>query len=130
MESEWNKEINKSLKTQNGSAYKPSLTKAIARAFGPRFLALGVYIFFDEFLLRILPPFFMKWLIEYFSSEDHSGISYLEVCTYGIGLVLAAVLSITIRNQFFFGTSHIGMKLRVAHSSLIYKKVIDWLNSL
>ena len=124
MESEWNKELSKSFKTiENGPPHSPSLIKATIKAFYPGFLSFGVYILLDELFLRIFPPFLMSWLIRYFSSKGHSDITYFQACGYGAGIVLITALSITIQNQYSFISSHIGMRLRVAHSSLIYRKV-------
>ena len=120
LELEWMKEIQKS---NDGLTYKPSLIKAIARAFGPGIANLGLLVFLEEFIFRIFSPLLMSWFIRYFSSKGHSGISYYEVSSYGIGIVLVAALSIIISHQFFFKMMQTGMKLRVAHCSLIYRKV-------
>ena len=124
LESEWNKELEYRLKaTKKGSTYHPSLAKAIVRAFGPGFLVYGIYVFYEEILLRIFQPLFMSWFIRYFSTEDHSGISTLEACAYGGGVVLMSALYTFTHHQYFFGVMHTGMKLRVAHCSFIYRKV-------
>ena len=74
LESEWNKELEKKARfSKKGSSYNPSLLKAIVRAFGPGFLFWGIYVFYEEIVLRMLQPLFMSWFIRYFSSEDHAG---------------------------------------------------------
>ena len=125
LETEWKKELEKKRKkSKDGSSYNPSLNKAIMRAFGPGFLFWGVYVFYEEIILRMLQPLFMSWFIRYFSSEDHSGISDLEACVYGAGVVLMSALYTFTHHQYFFGVMHTGMKLRVAHCSFIYRKVL------
>ena len=124
LEHEWNKELEKRKKaSEKKSKYNPSLNKAIARAFGPGFLFWGIYVFYEEILLRIFQPLFMGWFIRYFSSEDHAGIGDLEVCAYGAGVVLMSALYTFTHHQYFFGVMHTGMILRVAHCSFIYRKV-------
>ena len=124
LEHEWNKELEKRKKaSEKKSKYNPSLNKAIARAFGPGFLFWGIYVFYEEILLRIFQPLFMSWFIRYFSSEDHAGIGDWEVCAYGAGVVLMSALYTFTHHQYFFGVMHTGMILRVAHCSFIYRKV-------
>ena len=126
LEHEWNKELEKrKIASEKKSKYNPSLNKAIARAFGPGFLFWGIYVFYEEILLRIFQPLFMSWFIRYFSSEDHAGIGDLEVCAYGAGVVLMSALYTFTHHQYFFGVMHTGMILRVAHCSFIYRKVKD-----
>ena len=43
--------------------YKPSLTKAIIRVFGPRFGLIGIFVGIDELCLKVLQPLFMSWFI-------------------------------------------------------------------
>ena len=107
---------------KSGTNYQPSLLKAIVRAFGLRFSLLGIYTLWEECILRILQPLFMSWFVRYFSSED-SGISIHEAYAYGAGIVAMSALYTFTHHQYFFGVMHYGMKLRVAHSSFIYRKV-------
>ena len=124
LEHEWNKELEKRKKaSEKKSNYNPSLTKAIARAFAPRLLFLGIYLFLEEILLRIFQPLFMSWFIQYFSSEDHAGISDWELCAYGSGVVLMSALFTFTNHSYWFGVERTGMILRVAHCSIIYRKV-------
>ena len=124
LEHEWNKELEKRKKvSEKKSKYNPSLNKAIARAFGHEFLFLGIYLFFEEIILRIFQPLFMSWFIRYFSSEDHAGISEWEVCAYGSGVVFMSALFPFTNLPYWFGVHRTGMILRVAHCSIIYRKV-------
>ena len=62
---EWNKELDyKAEAIKAGKKeYKPSLTKAIIRAFGPKFGLIGIFCAIEEFGLRVLQPLFMSWFI-------------------------------------------------------------------
>ena len=126
LESEWNKELQKRQKASKvGASYNPSLTKAIVRAFLPGFLIWGILAFFAEIGFKILQPLFMCWFIRYFSFEDHAGLTYYNACSYGTGVILMSAIYTLCNHQYYFGTSRTGMMLRVAHSSLIYRKVFQ-----
>lgn len=128
LETEWNKELEaKSKAFKNGLNYKASLAKAAIRAFGPKFLFLGIYCVWEECLLRIFQPLFMSWFVRYFSTED-SGISQMEAYAYGAGIVGMSALYTFTHHQYFFGVMHMGMKLRVAHCALIYRKALTLSN--
>ena len=58
----------------------------------------------------------------YFTCKDDK-ISTLAACMYATGVVLTGALYCLIHHQFFFGAQIVGMRLRVAASSLIYRKV-------
>ena len=126
LESEWNKELQKRQKASKvGASYNPSLTKAIVRAFLPGFLIWGILAFFAEIVFKILQPLFMCWFIRYFSFEDHACLTYYNACSYGIGVILTSAIYTLCNHQYYFGTSRTGMMLRVANSSLIYRKVFQ-----
>ena len=46
-------------KAEKKPAYKPSLSKAIVRTFGPFYLSLGIFTFIEECFIRIFQPLFM-----------------------------------------------------------------------
>ena len=109
---EWNKELEyKTSLTKLGKVYKPSLTKAIIRAFGFKFSLLGIFVFIEEGL-RILQPLFMSWFIRYFSSED-SGITLQQAYGYGFGVVISAAIWCFVHHRYFFGVMHTGMKIYI-----------------
>ena len=64
----------------------------------------------------------MGQFMGYFTYKDDR-ISTLAACMYATGVVLMAALYNLTHHQFFFGSQIVGMRLRVAASSLIYRKV-------
>ena len=82
-------------------------------------LPLTIYAFFTN---RLLQPWFMGQFMGYFTYKDDR-ISTLAACMYATGVVLMAALYNLTHHQFFFGSQIVGMRLRVAASSLIYRKV-------
>ena len=126
LEFEWNKELEKRQKSYEvGALYNPNLTKAIIRAFLPGFLIWGISALFVDIVFRIPQPLLMCWFIRYFSSDDHAGLTYANVCYYGAGIILMSALCTITNHQYFFGVNKTGMMLRVAHCSIIYRKVFQ-----
>ena len=74
------------------------------------------------FIYRILQPWFMGQFMGYFT-HDENKISVLEAVMYCTGVVLMAGCYNFTHHQFFFGSQLVGMRLRVAAGSLIYRKV-------
>jgi ATP-binding cassette subfamily C (CFTR/MRP) protein 4 len=121
LEAEWRKE-------QEGTKEKPpSLTRALIRCFGRRYALLGIFTAFEECILRIYQPLFMGWMIDYFSPESRT--TKLEAYLYAAGVVLCAAIYTFTHHPYFFGVMHLGMKLRVAACSLLYRKALKLSNS-
>ena len=64
----------------------------------------------------------MGQFMGYFTDKDQS-MSVLMACMYAAGVVLMAGFYNLTHHQFFFGSQIVGMRLRVAAGSLIYRKV-------
>ena len=105
--------------------------------FGRRFAFFGIFVFFEGCVLTIYQSLFMGtemyqtlllkkiiikgWMIESFASG--STVSRLEAYMYASGLVCCSAISVAVCHPTFFGLGHLGMKIRVATCSLIYRSV-------
>lgn len=69
-----------------------------------------------------MQPLFLQGLLSFFTPE--SKVTLLEAYGYAAGVILCTAISVMIMNPFWMAILHIGMKLRVACCSLIYRKVI------
>ncbi|XP_072762869.1 ATP-binding cassette sub-family C member 4 [Anoplolepis gracilipes] len=105
---------------------RPKLYKALFHAFWLPYVIIGIYIFIQACVLRILIPILQGWIISYFVKEPNSTnklgknetmiyIACLVICTFGSALLL---------NHTLIMSQQIGMRLRVACSSLIYRKIL------
>ena len=122
--------------------YKPSLLKALARAFGFEYAVLGFFTFMEECVIRyldsthskqklqhlfsqirILQPLFVSWFIRSFSPGAKESTSETEVYLLGLGVVAMAAVYTFTHHPYFFGVMRVGMSLRIALSSIIYRKV-------
>lgn len=75
---------------------------------------------------RVTQVMCLKWLIESFSIEmqDEEDL-LLKQYLYAGGICLSTFCSVLLIHPTVFGFQHIGMKIRIASSSLIYRKVND-----
>jgi len=74
---------------------------------------------------RLSQPLLLGRLVRYFSESNSDGtITLEEAYFYAAGVVLCSGLSIFAIHPYMMGIIHMGMKIRVACCSLIYRKVI------
>ena len=59
------------------------------------------------------------WMMEYFS--EGSDMSEMEAYGYASGVVLCSAAYTLFHHPYTFSLQHIGMKMRVAASSLLYR---------
>uniref|UniRef100_A0A6P7FQ01 Multidrug resistance-associated protein 4-like n=1 Tax=Diabrotica virgifera virgifera TaxID=50390 RepID=A0A6P7FQ01_DIAVI len=118
LERHWKNEILKSRIKKTS----PSLLKAIVKAFYFEFLLYGIAWFVLNVLLRCSQPIILFHFIALFSGEnreENQGDMYI----YGGLLILVSVLSIFFMHHLQIGLASIGMRVRVACSSLVYRKI-------
>ncbi|XP_072393714.1 ATP-binding cassette sub-family C member 4-like isoform X5 [Diabrotica undecimpunctata] len=118
LEGHWKAEI---LKSQIKKT-SPSLLKAIIKAFYFEFLIYGLVWFILNVVLRCSQPIILFRFIALFSGENREK-NQEEMYTYGGLLILVSVLSIFFMHHLQIGLASIGMRIRVACSSLVYRKI-------
>ncbi|GFG33086.1 hypothetical protein Cfor_12110, partial [Coptotermes formosanus] len=117
----WKEEVKHAAKGNR----KPSLFRVIARTFGAKIMAYGVVLLVLEVVLRVSQPLFLGQLVRYFSaSNSDSQTTVEEAYVYAAGVVLCSALNIFVIHPFMMGIVHMGMKIRVACCSLIYRKAL------
>ncbi|KAK7479006.1 hypothetical protein BaRGS_00029767, partial [Batillaria attramentaria] len=124
LEQEWMKELKK--REESGGRVKPSLLKALFRLFGLRYMLLGIIVFSEE-AVRVVQPLLLGGLIRYFTPNSTTSIT--EVYLYAMGVSLCAILLAVAHHPYFFGVTRMGMQMRVACCSLMYKKALRLSNS-
>lgn len=65
----------------------------------------------------------MGQFMGYFEHNENNKVSNLMAWLYAGGVVLMTGFYCITHHQFFFGSQMVGMRLRVATGSLIYRKV-------
>ena len=70
---------------------------------------------------KVMQPLLLGSLIRYFTPG--SDVSKLDAYMLAFGICLCVVCVVVFHHPYFYGMQKIGMRLRIASCSLIYKKV-------
>lgn len=119
------------------------MSKALIKSFGMKYLLLGLVPLLEECVfkynkyivttfaihfiqkmyggIRIVQPLCLGLLIQYFTPG--SQMSAEEAAIYATGVVLGSFLYNLTHQAFLMSSVHIGMQMRLACCSLLYKKV-------
>lgn len=112
---EWNKELKKST---------PSLALALTRLLGQDLLCSAIVFFIFEFIVRMSQPIFLMKLVAYYSNNYSDDDNIHEAYLYAAGMILCSVLTVLLLHPNSLTVWSIGLKMRVAVMSLIYRKVL------
>ncbi|XP_025993846.1 probable multidrug resistance-associated protein lethal(2)03659 [Solenopsis invicta] len=100
---------------------EPSLMKVLIKVFGFEVLLYGIIMAIFELVLRVLQPLLLGRLLHYFNSTDvDKGYAY----GVAVGVILCSAVNVFATHMFMMGIMHMGMKIRVACCSLIYRKTL------
>ncbi|KPI96267.1 putative multidrug resistance-associated protein lethal(2)03659 [Papilio xuthus] len=114
----WNYQLKK-----RESGGKASLLKAIVAVYGFKFIVGNLLFSLVESTIRLSIPICLEGMINYFSSPN-SGIPQSHAYLYAFGVVGLQLVNAIIMHPFFVWMLAMSMKLRVASSSLIYRKLL------
>uniref|UniRef100_A0A5F9CNK0 Cystic fibrosis transmembrane conductance regulator n=1 Tax=Oryctolagus cuniculus TaxID=9986 RepID=A0A5F9CNK0_RABIT len=113
LEREWDREL--------ASKKKPKLINALRRCFFWRFMFYGILLYLGE-VTKAVQPLLLGRII---ASYDPDNKVERSIAIYlGIGLCLLFVVRTLLLHPAIFGLHHIGMQMRIAMFSLIYKKTL------
>ncbi|XP_060517682.1 probable multidrug resistance-associated protein lethal(2)03659 isoform X2 [Cylas formicarius] len=102
---------------------EPALLRAMWRMFWKEILGYGMVLFAQEFILGLAQPLALRKLMNYYAPNQTS-VSLQEAYLYAGVLILASFLFIVVNHNYMFGCHHLGMKIRVACCSLMYRKTL------
>ncbi|XP_067646383.1 probable multidrug resistance-associated protein lethal(2)03659 [Eurosta solidaginis] len=115
----WEAEIDKKREKHK----QPTLVRAVLRVFGPRYALFGAVIFVLEIGLRVTQPLFLGGLIKFYANtSNNSNISTAYL--YAAGVILCSALNVLFTHPYMLGIQHMGMKIRLALCSVIYRKAL------
>ncbi|CAI6363520.1 unnamed protein product [Macrosiphum euphorbiae] len=120
IEKRWKIEIANAKSTNR----KPSLSRVLVRMFGGSFLYYGIVQMFIETMLRMTQPLLIGGLLAYFNNGGPNIIDSKHAYMYAFGLLLNMLATIVLYQYSRLEMLHIGMKIRVACCSIIYKKAL------
>lgn len=105
----------------------PSLMWAVAKAFWPELLVMGILCFISDIVVRLILPYQLEGLLSYYSKN--SNVSRDDALKYGTAIFIITIsFGISVLHYFYFAFYY-GARLRVAVCSLIYRKVYNRLLS-
>ncbi|XP_056631497.1 probable multidrug resistance-associated protein lethal(2)03659 [Diorhabda sublineata] len=104
---------------------KFSLHKALFRIFGLKFVIFGIIKCIDEVMLIIVIPKCIGKLVSFFETAQ-TRISKTEAYYYAGGLVVCLFTDCLMAHPTYMGLQHIAMKIRIACSSLIFRKMMKF----
>ncbi|KAF2894430.1 hypothetical protein ILUMI_11737 [Ignelater luminosus] len=119
IEKEWKKEEERAAKANR----QPSLRRVLIRAFGLEFLIYGLVLAFTEICIRVGQPFALGQLISYYTPNQEI-ISERDAYLYAAGVIGCSLVNVFVTHPYMLGVLHVGMKIRVACCSLIYRKAL------
>ncbi|XP_023619376.1 cystic fibrosis transmembrane conductance regulator isoform X7 [Myotis lucifugus] len=113
LEREWDREL--------ASKKNPKLINALRRCFFWKFMFYGILLYLGE-VTKAVQPLLLGRII---ASYDPDNKAERSIAIYlGIGLCLLFILRTLLLHPAIFGLHHIGMQMRIALFSLIYKKTL------
>ncbi|CAG9767622.1 unnamed protein product [Ceutorhynchus assimilis] len=139
----WAKEV-AARKKEKG---KPSLSKVIIKTFRHDIVFYGIILFVMEICVRLLQPIFLGLFIRYFNasniesteeqyppmyimrvffyfSKNQGRISIEEAFVFAICIMGCSFITIGTFHPYMMAALHVGMRVRVACCSLIYRKAL------
>ncbi|XP_048641986.1 cystic fibrosis transmembrane conductance regulator isoform X1 [Marmota marmota marmota] len=113
LEREWDREL--------ASKKNPKLINALRRCFFWRFMFYGILLYLGE-VTKAVQPLLLGRII---ASYDPDNKAERSIAIYlAIGLCLLFIVRTLLLHPAIFGLHHIGMQMRIAMFSLIYKKTL------
>ncbi|KAK7866066.1 hypothetical protein R5R35_013565 [Gryllus longicercus] len=129
LERHWRREVSAARANQQ----QPRLTRTLVRAFWHTYAIYGLFVLFHCVVVRVAYPLFLGQVVRYFSASSAGAaqgalaagsVSKGEALGFAGGLALATALNVLLSHHTNMGTQALGMRVRVAVSSLVYRKVL------
>ncbi|XP_011701007.1 PREDICTED: multidrug resistance-associated protein 4-like isoform X2 [Wasmannia auropunctata] len=105
---------------------RPRLYKAICNAFWLPYFIIGIYSFILSSIVRVGIPIFQGWIIDYFArvSTTKDKTKTNEVLLYVVIMIICNVITTLLMHHTIMLSLQIGMRIRIACSSLLYRKLL------
>lgn len=102
---------------------RPVFLKAVARAFGPRYMTMSAHLLLYS-ACKIGMILFLKELLLFLRDVTGSD-PHWKGFMWALLMVFCQFVQVTMHHQYFFAGSRYGMQTRVATTSLIYAKSLS-----
>ncbi|XP_033217281.1 probable multidrug resistance-associated protein lethal(2)03659 isoform X2 [Belonocnema kinseyi] len=104
------------------SSNKPSLIRALIKCFKGRIMMIGLAQGFLEIIIKLPQPIVLSKVIKYFSGTEQ--MSKNEAYLWASILVMSLTIFTFLMHPCVHAMVHMGMKFRIACSSLIFRKIL------
>ncbi|XP_026764568.1 ATP-binding cassette subfamily C member 4-like isoform X2 [Galleria mellonella] len=118
LEKKWLEEV----ALANKQGRKPSLLRAMTKAFWMSYAPSGIMFFIQALLLKPFQPVALSMMLWYW--EPGSDMPYEQAVYCATAVILMSLLIAFLNHHGTYSTQQFGMKLRIAACSLIYRKVM------
>ncbi|XP_011164281.1 probable multidrug resistance-associated protein lethal(2)03659 [Solenopsis invicta] len=122
---EWEREVESCDMKKNGS--KPQLLRVLLRIFAKPLLLIGVAEAVMELFSRMYQPLLLATLLRYFAGDKKWSD---EVYYSAGGIILLTIMDAFITHYCVHCSFHLGLKIKIACTALIYKKILKLSNSV
>ncbi|CAG9767557.1 unnamed protein product [Ceutorhynchus assimilis] len=102
---------------------EPLLLRALWRMFRKDIILFGIILFVQEFILGLSQPLALGKLMQYYVPKQTT-VTLQEAYCYAGLLIMSLFLSVVITHSYMLASLHLGMKMRIACCSLIYRKTL------
>ncbi|CAK9828619.1 ATP-binding cassette sub-family C member 4 [Anthophora retusa] len=114
----------------NKNKSTPRLGRAIIRTFWKEYLSIGLLLSIQYTVLLIIIPIITSSIISYFRIEDGTKtVTKTNALLYAGYLIISITISVFIMHHSGLLSQQMGMKIRVACCSLIYRKILRLSNA-
>ncbi|KAJ3653134.1 hypothetical protein Zmor_019045 [Zophobas morio] len=110
-------------KEEENCEKRPSLTRALLKSFGKEYLLQGLILLPFDLGVMLLRPYCMKKFLNCFTQQECVG--GIEIYLVTSLIVSVNLLQVLYFHWFYLQFSSFGIKVRVACSSLIYRKCLE-----
>nr|ASU47347.1 ABCC2 [Cnaphalocrocis medinalis] len=118
LEKKWLEEI--ALASKKGR--KPSLLRAMTKAFWMSYAPSGIMFLIQALLLKPFQPVALSMMLAYW--EPGSDMTYEQAVYCASAVILMSLVIAFLNHHGSYSTQQFGMKVRIAACSLIYRKVM------
>ncbi|KAK4879973.1 hypothetical protein RN001_008119 [Aquatica leii] len=115
----WIKELERSRTTNK----KPSLSKVLFQCFGFDLLYIGVILLFNELVVKTIQILSLGELVSFYMTMTEDS-NKNEAYVYAAKIILCSLFAVLIGQPTSMSGYHVGIKMRIACCSLIYRKAI------
>ncbi|KAF7283323.1 ATP-binding cassette sub-family C member 4-like [Rhynchophorus ferrugineus] len=122
LERNWNAEIQR--KKRSKKQEDPSLKRAIFDTFAKSYFFYGGFIFIQSVVVRLLIPIVLAEYIKFYENPKESFLHKEWGWILGGGVVGLSFMKVILEHYCNLGVQRIGMRVRVAACSLIYRKLL------